>query len=224
MIKTEHELWGQRRLSELTDSQQLAHQVIYANLIDLTVEATRLSDWNDWTSRPLAAEPRWPADAPDRLFDFSNKIAAAVWPGKLEELERAIQTLARVLNHAIGVFLEHAEEQNGVLYSVKFYRMIEWNPPQYKERLQAYKRWVKECHTLVYEATKAANWFADVVRRDINPMFLALEGKLIVTEGIYGDLSVTLLEYTQEECQAMPEAFTKRMNAWRRTRNRGLTS
>ena len=33
--------------------------MIYAHLIDLTVEFTRLSDWNSWTNRPLATFPRY---------------------------------------------------------------------------------------------------------------------------------------------------------------------
>jgi hypothetical protein len=53
----------------------------------------------------------------------------------------------------------------------------------------------------------------------INPMFFALEGKFVVTEA-----QTTLLEYTQEERQAMPEAFTNRVRSWRRKRIRGLTS
>jgi len=59
MIKAEHELWVQRSLSESTDSRKLSRQVIYAHLIDLTVEFTRLSDWNSWTNRPLATFPRY---------------------------------------------------------------------------------------------------------------------------------------------------------------------
>jgi len=226
MIKAEHELWVQRSLSESTDSRKLSHQVIYANLIDLTVEATRLSDWNSWTSQTLTTHPCWPTDAPDRLFSFASKLVAALWPGGLEELERAIRTLSKVLNHAISVFLEHAELQNDILASIEFYHIPEWNPSRYKKLFQAYNRWVKECHALIYEATKAANWFADVVRRDINPMFFALEGKFVVTEGDYllSSVQTTLLEYTQEERQVMPEAFTKRVNSWRRKRTRGLTS
>jgi hypothetical protein len=57
-------------------------------------------------------------------------------------------------------------------------------------------------------------------------MFFALEGKFAVTEGDYllSSVQPTLLEYTQEERQVMPEAFTKRVNSWRRIRTRGLTS
>ena len=51
------------------------------------------------------------------------------------------------------------------------------------------------------EATKAANWLADIVRRDINPMFYATKGKFFVIMGPYDMLEFRsyFFEYTEHE-------------------------
>ena len=44
-------------------------------------------------------------------------------------------------------------------------------------------------YRLVVDATCAANWFADVVRRDIDPMFFVKTGKFGILQGPCADLS-----------------------------------
>ncbi len=71
-----------------------------------------------------------------------------------------------------------------------------------------YDKWLDECRLYVFEATKAANWVADVVRRDISPLFFATQGKFIITHGPY-DFNMRwhtdLLEYSDEEKAALPD-------------------
>lgn len=51
------------------------------------------------------------------------------------------------------------------------------------------------------EATKAANWMADIVRRDINPLFFATKGKFFIVMGPYDGLEFRsyFFEYTEKE-------------------------
>lgn len=75
-----------------------------------------------------------------------------------------------------------------------------------------WQEWLDDLHDLIREATKAANWVSDVVRRDINSTFFAVEGRFLLTEGPGTDLSFDtyLIEYTPEERQALPNAFLQK--------------
>jgi hypothetical protein len=60
---------------------------------------------------------------------------------------------------------------------------------------------------LIIEATRAANWFSDIVRRDLNPAFFTDKGRFVVTSGFINKGDTILLEFTPEEKSAFPEAF-----------------
>src|SRR3954451_4637646 len=77
IIKGQHELFVQSTLSGTTDSRAVAHNLIYASLIDAAVESLKLEDWNVWTSWLLADTPQWDLDARGRIKTFSHKVLAA---------------------------------------------------------------------------------------------------------------------------------------------------
>jgi hypothetical protein len=49
------------------------------------------------------------------------------------------------------------------------------------------------------EAARAANWFADLVRSDINPLFFAERGKFVVVDEDVMERHAQIPEYTEEE-------------------------
>jgi hypothetical protein len=59
---------------------------------------------------------------------------------------------------------------NGMYLPRKFYKEGGFNP-HYDRDVERYDEWRRQCHALIRKSTSAANWFADVVRRDINPIF-----------------------------------------------------
>lgn len=204
LIKDQHELWVESTLSESKDMRKTAQDVIYADLIDAAVEACRLDNWDKWASNALSTYMVWDKDAPRRIFEFHNKILGAIWPNTLPELECSLKKLAYELHAAINTFSEHCDLDKGDaerLVEVKFYHISEWNPKLYAELSAEYNKWHEKCETHVIEATKAANWLADVVRRDVNPLFFATKGKFFVIMGPYGALEFrsVFLEYTEEE-------------------------
>lgn len=211
LIKSKHELWVEETLSETRDIRKLANQTIVASIIDTAVEHCRLRDWQNWTSRALAPEPSWPAEFPEQIFTFREKVIAAVWPEEFDELKRATITFSILLNCAARLFMEHCEPlkyDESILQPYKFYEREVTQHPNYCEKdLKKYMKWLAQCYSAVREATKAANWFADVVRRDINPMFFASEGKFLVTEGPFWYPHTRLLEFESGQKEILPDSL-----------------
>ena len=207
LIKDRHELWVEATLSESKDMRKTAEDVIYADLIDATVVACQLDSWDKWTFRALSTDMNWDEDADRRLFEFLNKIIGAVWPKTLPEFECALKKLTYEIYEAIQTFIKHCNiehrKDGDRLVEERFYKSRGWieDDNEYRQLFNEYDAWQKKCRNHVIEATKAANWLADVVRRDINPLFFATKGKFFVIMGPYDALEFRSLffEYTEEE-------------------------
>ena len=209
-MKSIHELWVRETLADSADSRALAKQIAVTSIIDAAVELCRLGDWKNWTSYVLWSEPRWPSELPDHLFEFRQRVAAAVWPEEFSELRRSTLTLAVLLHDAASKFTEHSILVNGMLLPDKFYKSIGFNH-NYNTDLKLYREWLQACFRLIRQATRAANWFADTVRRDVNPMFFAERGKFLIIEGPFFDLSyqASVLEFTEDEKRELPQSLFK---------------
>lgn len=207
-VKSEHELWVTETLSETVDHVKIAKQAIIASIVDSAVELCDLENWQNWTSFALSPDPKWDKQRPDMLFNFRQKIISAIWPDEFEELKRSAITLSVLLNRAAQKYLEHADLNGERYYPFKFYKAMR-NNPNYDRDLASYEAWLDECYSLIYQATKAANWFADTVRQDVNPMFFAEKGKFLIMEGPFMDLSfrTKLLEFSEDEKKSMPKGL-----------------
>lgn len=206
LIKDQHELWVEQTLSESKDMRKTAQDIIYADLIDVVVEACQLDSWDKWASNAFSTDMNWDKDAQERIFKFYNKILGAVWPNTLPELECALKKLAHEMHEAIEVFVEHCEPsktRDDRLVEERFYKSHGWIEDQlvYDSLFKEYDAWQDRCKNYVIEATKAANWLAEVVRRDVNPLFFATKGKFLIFSGPYDGLTWRSLffEYTEEE-------------------------
>jgi hypothetical protein len=147
---------------------------------------------------------------PDKFFEFRQRVAAAIWPPEYDELKRSTFTLAILLHQASAHFLEHAEENHGYYSPHRFYKAGGHNP-NYDKDLAKFEAWLEEFYRLIKEATKAANWFAEVVLRDVNPLFFIEAGKFFVIEGPFSDLKnyARIPEFDPEEKGLMPSALFK---------------
>lgn len=125
-----------------------------------------------------------------------------------------MKVFSRSLLVAVNIFSEHIsdkeEPQNFI--GDKFYRITEWNPDLYSELLNKYKCWTDTIDELLRESTRAANWIAANVRRHLNQMFFALEGKFQITEG-YPYAINTVYEYTDAEIKALPDVLKDRLDS-----------
>lgn len=208
-LKSVHELWVRETLGDSADTRLLAKQIAVTSIIDTTVEMCRLREWKSWTSLALAPDPRWDAEFCLVPFEFQQRVAAAIWPNEFEELKRATKTFAILLSRAVNEFMKHADYKHGQYVPNKFYKAIYPNP-NYQRDLKHYEEWLNQCYGLIHEATCAANWFADVVRRDINPMFFAESGKFVVVDGPFSPkltYRASIPEYSYEEKISLPSSL-----------------
>lgn len=206
--KSTHELWVKETLGDSADVSLLAKQVAVTSIIDGAVELCDLQNWKIWASNALSPDPSWRLDLPDKIFEFRQRVAAAIWPAEFDELKRSATSLAILLHQAATTFMEHSAHSHDRYLPYKFYKALGFNP-NYHEDLARYQQWLDECWRLVREATKAANWFADVVRRDINPMFFAEHGKFVILEGPFSDLNhyASIPEFSDSEKTERPDVL-----------------
>ena len=212
LLKSTHELWVRETLGDSADASLVAMQVAVTSIIDSAVQLCDLEEWKTWASNALAPDPSWRLDLPDKIFEFRQRVAAAIWPAEFEELKRSATSLAILLHLAATTFMEHSTRSNEHYLPFKFYKAMSFNP-NYDRDLDQYQQWLDECWRLVKESTKAANWFADVVRRDINPMFFAERGKFVILEGPFSDLQyyASIPEFSDVEKNERPDALLKRV-------------
>jgi hypothetical protein len=103
-------------------------------------------------------------------------------------------------------FKIHSRIEGALYIADPFYKSRGWNP-NYDKDLEAFKAWIFCCGEKIETAGKAANWFADVVRRDINPSFFAKTGKFII---LYSDdlSEVPIIpEFANEEKRELPDVL-----------------
>jgi len=210
LYKDQHEYWVERTLSQSKDSTSTAQSVIYADLIDTAVEACQFDTWTSWATRAVSTNMNWDEDSQNRLFVFYNKIIGAIWPTTLVELECALKKLTYEIWQAINTFCQHCDPskaKEGILVEDRFYKSRGWieDHQLYQQLFEEYEAWQRKCQNHVVEATKAVNWFADVVRRDINPFFFATKGRFFVVMGPFGcgEFRSYFFEYTEPEKQAI---------------------
>ncbi|MBX3745844.1 MAG: hypothetical protein KF833_11105 [Verrucomicrobiae bacterium] len=207
--KSEHELWVRETLTSVADAKMKAQQLAVSSIIDYTVKACQLERWKTWASQMLTPDPALEREIPENCFKLRQRIAASIWPKEFDELMRATTCLGWLLQAACQKFLEHAQLEQTHFVSQRFYKSKGYCS-DYDLRVQMYEDWLLECSRLIKRATCAANWFADVVRRDINPLFFTESGKFLVEEGPCERFRYYAImpEFTTEEKARLPGTMT----------------
>lgn len=205
-IKAEHELWFEKARVTAADKAKQANDYIYAQLVDSAAKLCMFEEWESWTSWPLSTHPCWKRAWIESVGEFRRLTLRANWPGANLELERALNALALNLSLAVKVFSQHChQDEDEWVREIRFYKRGE-DTDRYGSLLEQYERWIDEQNELVTDATKCANWVAEVVRRDINPMFFAFPGKFVITYGpdINMRYVTRVAEYSVEDKLAEP--------------------
>lgn len=210
-LKVQHELWVAESLSDAIERTDPA-DLLYSDLVDHITTAAKLDAWRSWTSLALSPNQIWPGVMNDNVFELRQRIQCAIWPGKFDELERSMQTFVELLGAAFDLFSEHCSRISDELHADCFYKIHHWNPELYRRLAEEYKSWTLACDELIRESTRAANWFADCVRRDLNPKYLLFEGRLALLRPQYHSrFNSELLTYTNESTRNLPKAIPRRI-------------
>lgn len=201
MIKSQHEMELQENIGDLYHSKISVEKTIYDNLIVSVIELCHLLNWTAWTSWALGPIPQWRYDHIQNINQFREQVHRAIWPKSNPELEKAIQTISFTLGNAIDTFFEHSELNGTMVVAVQYYKIGKYDPVMYNKELDEFNKWISDCHRWIVEATKAVNWFADIVRRDIDPLFFVEKGKFLIEYGPCEDLMYyhAIPEYTAKE-------------------------
>ncbi|KTD48378.1 hypothetical protein Lrub_0729 [Legionella rubrilucens] len=209
LLKSKHELWVNETLSESDDKTKLANQLAVGSVIDAAVILCKLEEWRNWSSYALSPDPSWDREFPSNIYEFREKVIAAIWPENLDEIKRAAITFSILIHESIEVFLLHSRMQGERFIPIKFYKRDEWYE-DFNTVLEKYNNWIHSCHFLIRETSKALNWFADTIRRDINPMFFIEKGKFLIVDGPCMDMKyhTSLLEYDDEEKLNLPNSLS----------------
>jgi hypothetical protein len=204
MMKRDHELWVEQQLGAYDERTRVAQET-YSALIDIAVEACNFPEWSTWTGRVLSSRPRWKANGIDSIREFRRRIIAAAWPGTNPELERALKTLSIYMNAAAQRFWQESEDEGEFRVEVKYYKKRYYPQAQYDALFARWETWQRDCEFLIIQSAKAANWMADVVRRDLNPAFFSITGKFSLT--ISDDLRFRtfLPEFSANEKAVLPQ-------------------
>jgi hypothetical protein len=214
-FKSEHELWFEKNRVNAADKSKQAQDYIYAEIIDAATNLCMFEEWEKWTSHTLSTSPAWHEEWAEKIEEYRRRIIRVVWPGRIKELEDALTTLSINLSLALKVFTKHCERsEDGWLREIQFYRLATDGQQQYDRLLKEYEDWLDEHEELMFEATKSANWVADVVRSEINPMFFVSPGKFIVTYGPSSMLRfiTSVPEYSKAERKAQPAAALEKLS------------
>ncbi len=214
-LKSKHELWFEKHRVSAADKLRQVNDYIYADLVNTTAKLCMFDNWEAWTSNAVFTSPVWQRQWMDNVEKFRRRIIRTVWPGTVPELECAVKTLSLYLTLALKTFGEHCEPWGEDCFiEIRFYKGSGWND-RYNEDLAAYNEWIEKQNKFILEATKSANWVAEVVRRELDPAFYAVPGKFVVTMGpsMSGTFVTRVVEYTAEEKNAEPAAAEANLQA-----------
>jgi hypothetical protein len=210
MMKAQHEYWVENTLSESRDSKIQAADIIYAHYIDLAVEECSLKIWEQWVSSLSNPSHRIRENIYEKSLKFTITMRKAVWPGKLRELEAAMKLFSGIMNTLLNFYIKNAEGREDYYTEDRSYKR-QWHTEEiFRQLMNKRDRWEKYLDELIEEVVKAANWLADLVRRDINPLFMAIDGKfsLVSLDGLYVHTDVP--EYSADEKMQLIDSFEEK--------------
>lgn len=145
-------------------------------------------------------------------FELRVLVEKSIFCGRYSELEKAIVTLSHVFLATTNIFSEHCKKQGNCYAEERFYRIDRWDAKEHKALLCRYEKWKRTYLDCFYDLAKTLNWFADVVRKDINPFFFSKEGRFTIVEGDVLGYVPNIYQFTDSERVQMPQLILDRLS------------
>jgi hypothetical protein len=157
-----------------------------------------LDEWKGRTSRLIGGgSPDIRAEVLHEWEELDDWLYSRVWPNGYREIVAALNNFRAVLAGFLHTFMNHADQQGKMYFTLEFYRIPKWNPGLYEARLQEFNTHTDLVADFVLELTRAANLVCDRVRESLDPAFRLEEGAVV----LHGSRP----EYTENErTQEMP--------------------
>ncbi len=212
MMKSQHEYWVESTLSESYDSKKAASDVIYAHLIDMAVEGCYFDNLENWISGLNMPAHRVKIDVYEKVMQLTIKMYKAIFPGNLIELESAMKLFSTTMNIMLNLYIKNAESTKEEYVEDRSYKRTWHEEEIFRKFADRRDRWERCLDELIREVVKAANWFADIVRRDINPVFMATQGKFSLVYGPdeYLSFQTIIPEYSHDEKRQLIDSYKEK--------------
>ena len=212
MMKSQHEHWVDSNLSESHDLKTKASDIIYAHLIDLTVEGCSFNTWENWMSALNGPSHSIKEDIYHKALMYTLKMYKAIWPGTLPELEAAMKLFSTTMNTMLNFYMKNAESIKDHYKEDRSFKRQMHPEKLFREWADRRDRWERYLDELIIEVVKAANWLADLVRRDINPLFMATDGKFSLMMGLSDKFSFSTIvpEYSTDEKGQLIDSYEQK--------------
>lgn len=205
LIKSAHEQYVSETMASAGSLEKLIFEESFTTLLDEIVVACRMDQWELWVGNAMAPDQFYEQKMQREIWRVKRKVYAFAWPEKGKELQLA----ANFFIFCVDKFFyelgknstdrfrnQSSKDDTDPKKAYRFYREADGTEEHYLILLNRFDAWQRRCTRAGWRAIRAANWFADAVRKDINPRFYACKrfsdgdepdfqnlGKLVFTEG-----------------------------------------
>lgn len=181
--------------------------------LDLANDVSARLNFNQWDAAVgglVRTTHALPSSVLTDFHEFGAWMLTRIYPPGCEELVRALCNLHSVLMDLLNTFnkdaeVANAESENPWVRVTKWYKKDGSFNPRYHEDLQDYIVHVNLLADLTLELTRAAHWFCDQVRKDVEPSWRLKQGGFLVEGGPYssGHTEYHTPRYTDAERGAL---------------------
>lgn len=177
---------------------------LYKYFLKTFEELCGLKNWSRNISRLATCGPNSPIEIIDNFEKFISYVTRFNFSTK-EKFKRfniEIQKFSIKLNEMKNLFLEHTivDTQNDWYRADRFYKNRGIYNSNYDKDLEEYNKWEENLEKYVYNLTYSLTIISEIIREDIDDVFMLYEGKFSYMSGPY-----RFMEYHE----IMPTSYTE---------------
>ena len=189
---------------KLNTASQLV-DVAWATIVDEFAQRIDLVSWADNFSGLAQAYQGIRQSILSDLYDTAAWLNSRIYPSGHHEIARALETMQAILVDLLDTFDKYAEVADPsatdlFIVTPKFYKRGPYPNPHYHEQAELYGEQLNLVADLTLELTRCANWFCDVVRNELDQLFMVETGALQLLGGPYGLFDLDRARHAVSAC------------------------